>query len=106
MRRIKHIIYIDITFDTPAAEVLEKMADVVLALQKYVKEHALVGVCGVREFAGWVLQYQANCDFDPSFTQAQNLLSSAYETIVPSASPHEEDIEDITKDIIEPMLSF
>ena len=88
------------------AEVLEKMADVVLALQKYVKEHALVGVCGVREFAGWVLQYQANCDFDPSFTQAQNLLSSAYETIVPSASPHEEDIEDITKDIIEPMLSF
>ena len=87
-------------------EILEKMADVVVALQKYVKEHALVGVCGVREFAGWVLQYQANCDFEPSCNQRQQMLCSAYETIVPSASPHEEDIEDITKDIIEPMLSF
>ena len=85
---------------------LNKMADVINALQKYVKEHALVGVCGVREFAGWVLQYQANKEFDSNQTDAYNLLTSATETIVPSASPHEEDIADIRRDIIEPMLVF
>ena len=85
---------------------LNKMADVIIALQKYVKEHALVGVCGVREFAGWVLQYQANKEFDNNETDAFNLLTAALETIVPSASPHEEDIADIRRDIIEPMLLF
>lgn len=85
---------------------LNKMADVIIALQKYVKEHALVGVCGVREFAGWVLQYQANREFDSNETDAFNLLTAALETIVPSASPHEEDIADIRRDIIEPMLVF
>lgn len=85
---------------------LNKMADVILALQKYVKEHALVGVCGVREFAGWVLQYQANREFDSNETDAFNLLTGALESIVPSASPHEEDIADIRRDIIEPMLLF
>lgn len=85
---------------------LNKMADVIITLQKYVKEHALVGVCGVREFAGWVLQYQANREFDSNETDAYNLLTAALETIVPSASPHEEDIADIRRDIIEPMLVF
>lgn len=85
---------------------LNKMADVIIALQKYVKEHALVGVCGVREFAGWVLQFQANKEFDNNETDSFNLLTAAMETIVPSASPHEEDIADIRRDIIEPMLVF
>lgn len=85
---------------------LNKMADVINALQKYVKEHALVGVCGVREFAGWVLQFQANKEFDNNETDSFNLLTAALETIVPSASPHEEDIADIRRDIIEPMLLF
>lgn len=81
-------------------DLLDKMADVVLQLRAYIKEHALVGVCGVREFAGWILQYQANKDFDTKAT----LREAAMESIVPSASPHEEDIEEIIRDIIDTML--
>ena len=80
---------------------LSKMADVVVALRGYIKDHALVGTCGVREFAGWVLQYLANKDFDDNAT----LRDAAMETIVPTASPHEEDIEEITRDIIDTMVS-
>lgn len=61
----------------------------------------MVGTCGVREFAGWVLQYLANKDFDDNAT----LRDAAMETIVPTASPHEEDIEEITRDIIDTMVT-
>lgn len=82
------------------SNMLEKMADVVVELQKYIEDHALVGVCGVREFAGWCLQYQANLAFDSKSTLSQ----AALETIVPSASPHKEDIDDIVRDVINTML--
>lgn len=81
--------------------ILSKMADVVVALRGYIKDHALVGTCGVREFAGWVLQYLANKDFDDNAT----LRDAAMETIVPTASPHEEDIEEIARDIIDTMVT-
>lgn len=79
---------------------LEIMANVVEELQKYIEDHALVGVCGVREFAGWCLQHQANLAFDSNSTLSQ----AALETIVPSASPHKEDIDDIVRDVINTML--
>lgn len=82
------------------SNILEKMAGVVVELQKYIEDHALVGVCGVREFAGWCLQYQANLAFDSKSTLSQ----AALETIVPSASPHKEDIDDIVRDIINTMV--
>lgn len=82
------------------SNMLEKMAGVVVELQKYIEDHALVGVCGVREFAGWCLQYQANLAFDSKSTLSQ----AALETIVPSASPHKEDIDDIVRDVINTML--
>lgn len=53
------------------------------------------------KFAGWVLQYLANKDFDDNAT----LRDAAMETIVPTASPHEEDIEEITRDIIDTMVT-
>lgn len=80
--------------------VVSQMADVVIALRDYIKNHALVGTCGVREFSGWLLQFLANKDFDEEST----LRGAAMETIVPSASPHEEDIEEIMRDIIDTML--
>lgn len=82
------------------ASILETMADVVISLRNYIKDHSLVGVCGVREFAGWILQYLANLDYDENST----LREAAIETIVPSASPHQEDIEDVLRDIIDTML--
>ena len=81
-------------------QMLSTMADVVSALRDYIKDHSLVGCCGVREFAGWVLQYEANKDFDANST----LREAALETIVPSASPHEEDMEDVIRDIVDMML--
>lgn len=80
--------------------ILETMADVVISLRNYIKDHSLVGICGVREFAGWILQYLANLDYDENST----LREAAIETIVPSASPHQEDIEDVLRDIIDTML--
>lgn len=83
------------------ADTLDIMADVCVTLRTYIKEHALAGVCGVREFAGWILQYQANTDFDSEAT----LREAALETIVPSASPHEEDMEEIIRDVIDIMIT-
>lgn len=84
--------------------ILNKMADVIEALQLYIKENGLVGVSGVREFIGWVLQYVGKKAFSPHLTDSQLLESSAYETVVPTASPHEEDMQNIKRDIIEPMI--
>lgn len=80
---------------------LEKMARVVSELRKYVDNHGLVGVCGVREFAAWAIAREADLAFNSSAT----LRDSAMDTIVPSASPHREDREEIIRDIIEPLLN-
>ena len=85
-------------------DTLNQMSRIIVALQKYVREHALVGVCGVREFIGWVLQYQANIDFEPNISKRIHLYNAAMETIVPSASPHEDDIIAVTRDIIDTMI--
>ena len=90
-------------FVNPA--ILDKMADVVIQLQKYINEQALPGVCGIREFAGWVLQYIANSDFEPEAGVYKNALSAAEETIVPSASPHAEDRIEIMRDVIDTMVT-
>lgn len=55
IRRIRNITGFD------DAAVLEQMANVVVTLRKYIDEHGFNGVCGVREFAGWAMQYQAIC---------------------------------------------
>lgn len=81
--------------------ILNKMADVCEQLAKYIQTHALVGVCGVREFAGWVQQYRANKEFEPNLSERQLLKESALETIVPTASPHKVDMDDVTRDIID-----
>jgi len=95
IRRVRNIT----GFDDAAA--LEKMAKVVTTLRDYIDEHGFNGVCGVREFAGWALQYQGNLDFDADST----LREAAMETIVPSASTHKEEMDEVVKDVIDTMLA-
>lgn len=72
--------------------VLDKMADVVLQLANFIKDHQLNGCCGVREFICWVAQHLSNLDFDEDST----LFDSALETIIPSCSPRSDDMEEVT----------
>lgn len=53
IRRVRNIT----GFDDEVA--LQQMASVVVTLRDYIGEHGFNGVCGVREFAGWAMQYQA-----------------------------------------------
>lgn len=84
--------------------ILSQMVKVVITLAKYCSEHGLPGSCSVRDFMAWVLQYQTAIDYEPSLNPSAALKESALETIVPSASPHQEDIDDITRDILDTML--
>ena len=95
IRRIRNITGFD------DAVVLEQMANVVVTLRKYIDEHGFNGVCGVREFAGWAMQYQASLDFDEDST----LYDAAMETIVPSASAHKEEMDEVVKDVLDTMLA-
>ena len=95
IRRIRNITGFD------DAAVLEQMANVVVTLRKYIDEHGFNGVCGVREFAGWAMQYQASLDFDEDST----LYDAALETIVPSASTHKEEMDEVIKDVLDTMLA-
>ena len=95
IRRIRNITGFD------EAAVLEQMANVVVTLRKYIDEHGFNGVCGVREFAGWAMQYQASLAFDADST----LREAAMETIVPSASTHKEEMDEVIKDVIDTMLA-
>ena len=95
IRRVRNIT----GFDDEAA--LQQMASVVVTLRDYIDEHGFNGVCGVREFAGWAMQYQASLAFDADST----LREAAMETIVPSASTHREEMDEVIKDVIDTMLA-
>ena len=47
------------------------------------------------------MQYQASLDFDEDST----LYDAAMETIVPSASAHKEEMDEVVKDVLDTMLA-
>lgn len=69
---------------------LRQMSEAVKKLSDFIVERQFNGVCGVRELCAWVLQYQANLDFDDTST----LKEAAYETILPSCSPRKDDLQE------------
>ena len=71
IRRVRNIT----GFDDEA--VLQQMASVVVTLRDYIDEHGFNGVCGVREFAGWAMQYQASLAFDADSTLRDRGLGDA-----------------------------
>lgn len=85
--------------------ILSRMAKLCNVLAKHIEANAYIGVCGVRELTAWVLQYMALRDFDPSLTEEQALRLAALRTVVPGASPHKEDIEEIISRVLDASLS-
>lgn len=69
---------------------LRQMTETAKKLSDFIVERQFNGVCGVRELCSWILQYQANMDFDDTST----LKEAAYETILPSCSPRKEDLQE------------
>lgn len=79
---------------------LTVMVNVGKLLRKHIADNALVGVCGVRELAAWAIATKIARKKDPNVS----LYETAYTTILPSASPHKEDQEEICSSILDTEL--